>query len=168
MFEQSLNYVDLWYAHSKTEKWILTQVPEQPPPPSPLPVKRPFPSCERLLTRCLPPVPSLPVRPYSTRGWTCFERALAEFLADQYGQSSVIIVADITLLSDETAGWDAILTHYGMQSRPPLAPELFNIDFASKSFTSSSDVSILQQRYSDTFEVVVASAEQLAYRNLSR
>jgi len=149
LFEESLNYADLWYAHSKTEKWLISRMPT---------------SLEQAGTP-----------PYPSRDWTFFESAVAEFLAGDPARSMVLdIDKNIVEASDaqRLAGadfqeWPEICRLCTARRQPPRTPQQFAIDLASKESTNPSDSDVLQKRYAEAFDTLVASSKQLTYRNLA-
>jgi len=185
LFEQSLNSVDLWYAHSKTEKWLLTRLPlplgeTQSSGAAAAPVLQQisWPHLTNPVSNFS--VKSIPGVPYVSRGWTCFERSLAEFLAGEPSRSCVLDIgaidwprdSDALLLAamteaDDSLDWLEIRRRCCLPKEPPKLPQQFIRDLDDKCWGNASDAALIQQRYAEVFDVLIASEEQLSYRNLA-
>ena len=134
MFNKALQNTNIWYASAKTRVWCLTKVAEG-------------------------------VREYENRGWPRFEKAVSQLAHDQGDAISIECVAN-----GQT--WDAIEKMGKMSQEAPLHPTLFAESLDAKTddgnhkifFTNGkSDRPFVVQKYQDTFEEVMGSAETLNF-----
>jgi hypothetical protein len=143
VFTESLKWCELWYAHEHTEKWLLTSVPN--------------------------PAHGLSEPWWSTRGWMSFERSVAELVAIE-GVGSRNSLLDIGLATNDDAlsilEWPEIAKRCRFLQKPPLVPEAFASNLATKNFSEPLDIDLLKRKYNETFEGVMASTQLLVFCDL--
>lgn len=127
---RALHQIDLWYAHAFAHVWLLTQVPGSDQ------------------------------APYSLRGWTKFERALASMIKPPEA------VVDLGLLRPGWTTWSDVTNECRARRRPPELPEAFNADLRGKIFTFPEDGDFVMDKYREVFHRVVASTELFQYSEL--
>jgi len=150
VFQASINHTFLWYAHKKTQVWVLPSTPS---------------TCS-----LKPGAPALPVLPFEERGWPRFERKIAELLACEGGAGqSVLLIDDEAkdkLLGDEKLEWVDILNEFKSDQDAPAQPAAFQSALAATTFSTPSDLPVLQGIYATTFEDVMSSIRTLVYCDL--
>jgi len=152
-FAESLLSLSMWYAHERTEKWLLTRPPATCSLPGDL-----------ADTGALGE--ALPVLPYPQRGWTHFEHAIAELLSCEGRTRSQLIDIGMAPLGEALPQWAQVQWSCSARRNPPRVPEHFNQELAAKSFSEPSDLALLQEAYRVTFSEVVASSRVLVFCDL--
>jgi len=134
MFKKALQHTNIWYANAKTKVWCLTTVAEG-------------------------------VREYDMRGWPRFEKAVSQLVHDQ---GDAISIANVS----KGQTWVDIERMGKMSQEAPLHPSDFARLLDDKTddgdhkifFTNGkSDRPFVVQKYQDTFEEVLGSAETLNF-----
>ncbi|CAE7501164.1 P4HTM, partial [Symbiodinium pilosum] len=133
VFQESLQHVAIWYAHKKTQVWVLTVTPE---------------TCGLPVELGGTEVVELPVLPYDVRGWPNFERNVAELLACEGGAGQSILLINEgaleQLLQPDRMPWPEVLDAFKANQEPPKVPDAFCDLLATKTFTASEDLKMLQ------------------------
>lgn len=156
-FEESLKNVAIWYAHKRTQVWILTSTPE---------------TCDLPEDLCIGTsgaTSTVPVLPYESRGWPSFERNVAELLACEGGAGqSILLVNDFALreLINTQLKWSTILERFKTKQEPPKVPSDFCELLATKTFSQPRDLEMLQDAYTIVFEETMHTMRTLVYCDL--
>eukprot|EP00928_Gymnodinium_smaydae_P034133 TRINITY_DN24268_c0_g1_i1.p1 TRINITY_DN24268_c0_g1~~TRINITY_DN24268_c0_g1_i1.p1 ORF type:complete len:513 (+),score=82.96 TRINITY_DN24268_c0_g1_i1:311-1849(+) len=140
LYLESMRDIGLWYANLKTETWLLTDTPE---------------TCS-LPADITGDPGATAVASTGDRGWMMFERAIAGLVAIE-GVGARNSLLDISKFEDESMEWKDVATNYGADRSPPMLPDEFNEELASKVFGRQEDLALLQRMYRDTFNEVMAS-----------
>ncbi|CAJ1407196.1 unnamed protein product [Effrenium voratum] len=143
VFEESLKHVALWYAHKRTQVWVLTATAS-----SELPDATPV--------------------PYEQRGWPSFERNVAELLACEGGAGqSILLVSEAAMeLLEREIEWPEVMRTLKAKQEPPKVPSAFCDLLATKSFSEQKDLKMLQDAYSVVFEETMNTMRNLVYCDL--
>jgi len=165
LFQEAVREVSLWYAHEKTEKWLLTATPDSCSLPSDL-------------VSAASTGDALPVVPYNDRGWTTLERAIADLAISDGAQQHGVL--DIGRLKALTAGMTGTheLPHWpDIQRRcsndcvnerlPPQIPDIFCAELAQKHFSDQADVELVQNIYRYSYSEEIKGAQVLLFGGLS-
>eukprot|EP00927_Polykrikos_kofoidii_P082779 TRINITY_DN8321_c0_g1_i1.p1 TRINITY_DN8321_c0_g1~~TRINITY_DN8321_c0_g1_i1.p1 ORF type:complete len:708 (+),score=90.36 TRINITY_DN8321_c0_g1_i1:104-2125(+) len=149
MYRFSREHVPIWFAHTGTRVWMLTQQNE-------MAVDLEDEDDDQAEV-------SLPV-PYAGRGWTNFERSLA----DMATRSRFLI--DIGKMTSEellASDWEVINSACRSSRRPPVTPEAFRWFSISKEFSEGEiDREFVSQKYAAVFFDLVVAARELSYHDL--
>eukprot|EP00927_Polykrikos_kofoidii_P068182 TRINITY_DN63552_c0_g1_i1.p1 TRINITY_DN63552_c0_g1~~TRINITY_DN63552_c0_g1_i1.p1 ORF type:complete len:895 (-),score=148.63 TRINITY_DN63552_c0_g1_i1:35-2635(-) len=147
MYNYSREDVSLWFAHTGTRVWMLTQQNEAAVDTDDEDYEEA--SC---------------AVPYAERGWTNFERALGEmatqsrFLMDLGKMDSVQIQA---------SNWHQIATICRAERRPPLTPQAFEEFIRTKKFgDGDADREFVTQKYASLFFDLIIASPELSYSDL--
>ena len=101
------------------------------------------------------------VKPYTERGWPCFERRLSEQITPFH------FALDLGRCPDDYQGpyWD-LKNICNSAREPPVPPLEFDQDLKQKTFTNGSDAGFVMNLYKKSFEEVMSSATRLVYEYL--
>lgn len=125
-YNRALHHVDAWYAHERTSVWLLTRMPDKNQPP------------------------------YTSRGWTRFERAVAMMV-----KGGADAVLDFGLLKPGWRDWADIASACTVKRRPPTLPQDFASDANTRMFSIRSDRNFVVTKYREVFQRVASSMELL-------
>ncbi|CAE7462159.1 NLRC3 [Symbiodinium natans] len=155
VFADSLHHVPIFFAHKKTQVWVLTVTPETCTLPEDLAVTA---------------TEDLPVLPYDVRGWPNFERNVAELLACEGGAGQSILLIDEEaleqLLRPEKMAWPEVLDAFKANQEPPKVPNVFCDLLATKTFSVPGDLKMLQDAYTVVYEETMHTMRNLVYCDL--
>lgn len=171
-YNESLDSMHFWFAHEKPEKWLLSRVIDVGARCSRVD------DVSRILAQAsaggtlqefaakVSAADAEEVLPYTDRGWPCFERALAEFLA--IGAGAKVSLLDMGKLDGAFSAleWPEIQRRCRAGQAAPQIPEAFCAELAGKTFRNPSDLAMLQEKYRVTFNEVVACTLNLIFCNL--
>jgi len=138
-------YMNIWYAHSKTDVLMLTDVP------SDVEVNR----------------------PYHERGWPTFESRVSGLIS-QFRVSGYTGVYDLGKLASSQLKAECTAESWRGMHRacvkgfsPPVTPEVFNDILEQKIFTNPAhDSDFCKRKYAEVFEETTADATELLYQGL--
>lgn len=172
-FQESLKHVAIWYAHKRTQVWVLTANPEN----YQLDALAGTALAEHALGSDGVAAFALAehalgdegctVLPYDSRGWPTFERNVAGLLACEGGAGqSILLINDDIIKQLSSMRWHEIMERLKAKQAPPKVPSAFCDLLATKTFSRPRDMEMLQEAYSVVFEETMHTMRNLVYCDL--
>lgn len=97
---------------------------------------------------------------FEQRGWTCFERALADMTADQ---SNVLFLSNF---NTSCTSWEITARTCRARRKPPATQEDFALELRSKKFNYKEDCRVLEGLYNEAFKELFIPAVRLDFSDL--